>query len=468
MSLLFGKPLSVLNEGIASFADAIVQRGGMATRLEWAPPAGGDRAVGMALARLVNHPTVETANAKAAERYMAAQPRLEGIGVAREVLPDLGSRMILHAGPPIAWQRMCGPMRGAIVGAILYEGWAEDADAALALATSGELQFEPCHHHAAVGPMSGIISPSMPVWIVANATHGNRAFSNLNEGLGKVLRFGANSREVLTRLEWMQKTLGPTLGAAFEVLKEMELKPLMAQALHMGDEVHNRNVAASSLLIRRLVPALLKSSASAADAASVIEFIAGNDHFFLNISMAACKSMLDAAHGVAGSSMVTAMARNGVDFGIRVSGLGERWFTAPAPVVNGLYFPAYTNKDAAPDLGDSAITETAGLGGFAMAAAPAIVKFVGGTPQDALANTLAMTHITLKRNGAFTLPALDFAGTPACIDARRVVDTGMLPVINTGIAHKEPGVGQIGAGVTRAPLACFTQAVAALAAEVAP
>jgi len=380
----------------------------------------------------------------------------------------MGSRMILHAGPPIAWQRMCGPMRGAIVGAILYEGWAEDADAARELAESGELAFEPCHHHAAVGPMSGIISPSMPVWIVANSTHGNRAFSNLNEGLGKVLRFGANGPEVLSRLGWMQKTLGPTLSAAFEVLKEMELKPLMAQALHMGDEVHNRNVAASSLLIRRLVPALLKSSASAADAASVIEFIAGNDHFFLNISMAACKSMLDTAHGVAGSSMVTAMARNGVDFGIRVSGLGERWFTAPAPVVNGLYFPAYTTKDAAPDLGDSAITETAGLGGFAMAAAPAIVKFVGGTPQDALANTLAMTHITLKRNGAFTLPALDFAGTPACIDARRVVDTGMLPVINTGIAHKEPGVGQIGAGVTRAPLACFTQAVTALAEEVAP
>ena len=466
MSALFGKQLSVLNAGIGSFADAIVQRGGAVTRLEWAPPADGDRSLGMALARLVNHPAVEAANATAAERYLAAQPRLESIGVAREALPGMGERMILHAGPPIAWKRMCGPMRGAIVGAILYEGWAEDARAASALAESGDIAFEPCHHHAAVGPMAGIISPSMPVWIVANATHGNRAFSNLNEGLGKVLRFGANSPEVLARLEWMQKTLGPTLKSALEVLGELELKPLMAQALHMGDEVHNRNVAASSLLIRRLVPALLKSPASPADAASVIEFIAGNDHFFLNISMAACKSMLDAAHGVAGSSMVTAMARNGVEFGIRVSGLGERWFTAPAPVVNGLYFPAYTIKDAAPDLGDSAITETAGVGGFAMAAAPAIVKFVGGSAQDALANTLAMTHITLRRNGAFTLPALDFAGTPACIDARRVVDTGILPVINTGIAHKEPGIGQIGAGVTRAPLACFTQAISALEHEL--
>jgi len=459
MSSLFGKPLSVLNEGLASFADAIEQRGGAATRLDWAPPAGGDRQVGAALAKIVNHPAIEAANAKAAELFLAAQPRLAGIGVARETLPGMGERMILHAGPPIAWERMCGPMQGAIVGAILYEGWAADAGRARAMAQAGDLVFEPCHHHGAVGPMAGIISPSMPVWMVVNPAQGNRSFSTLNEGLGKVLRFGANSPEVIARLKWMEKTLAPTLRAGLEYLKDLELKPLMAQALHMGDEVHNRNVAASSLLIKRLVPALLKSPAPAADVAAVIEFIAGNDHFFLNISMAACKAMLDAAHGVPGSSVVTAMARNGVEFGIRVSGLGERWFTAPAPIVDGLYFSGFQKTNAAPDLGDSAITETAGVGGFAMAAAPAIVKFVGGSAQDALANTLAMTHITLRRNGAFTLPALDFAGTPACIDARRVVDTGILPVINTGIAHKEPGVGQIGAGVTRAPLECFVKAI---------
>jgi len=459
MSSLFGKPLSVLNEGLASFADAIEQRGGAATRLEWAPPANGDTRAGAALARLINDQKVEAANAQAAERFLAAQPKLAGIGVARETLPGMGERMILHAGPPIAWERMCGPMQGAIVGAILYEGWAADAGRARAMAQAGDLVFEPCHHHGAVGPMAGIISPSMPVWMVVNPAQGNRSFSTLNEGLGKVLRFGANSPEVIARLKWMEKTLAPTLRAGLEILGDLELKPLMAQALHMGDEVHNRNVAASSLLIKRLVPALLKSPAPAADVAAVIEFIAGNDHFFLNISMAACKAMLDAAHGVPGSSVVTAMARNGVEFGIRVSGLGERWFTAPAPIVDGLYFSGFQKADAAPDLGDSAITETAGVGGFAMAAAPAIVKFVGGSAQDALANTLAMTHITLRRNGAFTLPALDFAGTPACIDARRVVDTGILPVINTGIAHKEPGVGQIGAGVTRAPLECFVKAI---------
>jgi hypothetical protein len=465
VSALFSRPLSVLNVGLASFADAIEKHGGAATRLEWAPPANGERRACDALAALVGHPGIEAANAQAVERYLAAQPKLAGIGAAREVVPGLGERMILHAGPPIEWRRMCGPMRGAIIGAILYEGWADDAKRAQTMAESGDIAFEPCHHHAAVGPMAGILSPSMPVWMVENAAHGNRAFSTLNEGLGKVLRFGANSPEVIARLKWMEKTLAPTLRAGLEILKDLELKPLMAQALHMGDEVHNRNVAASSLLIKRLVPALLKSAAPPADVAAAIEFIAGNDHFFLNISMAACKSMLDAAHGAPGSSMVSVMARNGVEFGIRLSGLGERWFTAPAPVVNGLYFPSYSIKDAAPDLGDSAITETAGVGGFAMAAAPAIVKFVGGSAQDALANTLAMTHITLRRNGAFTLPALDFAGTPAGIDARRVVDTGILPVINTGIAHKEPGVGQIGAGVTHAPLECFTQAILELEAS---
>jgi hypothetical protein len=357
-------------------------------------------------------------------------------------------------------------MQGAIVGAMLYEGWARDAEAADALARSGEIEFAPCHHHGAVGPMAGIISPSMPVWVVANAEHGNRAFCNLNEGLGKVLRFGANGPEVISRLRWLAEVLAPALAGALETLGGLELKPLIAQALHMGDEVHNRNVAASSLLLKRLAPALLRTGVPPAEIAAVVDFIAGNDHFFLNLSMAACKAMLDAAAGVPGSSLVTAMARNGVEFGIRLSGTGDAWFTAPAPVVDGLLFPGYTAADAAPDLGDSAITETAGLGGFAMAAAPAIVQFVGGSPADAIANTQEMSHITLGRNRAFTLPALDFTGTPAGIDARKVVDTGIAPVINTGIAHRQAGVGQIGAGITRAPLACFAKAIAALADQL--
>ena len=460
---LFQEKLHVLNVGLSSFADSITRAGGSVLQIEWAPPAQGQQEVGRALARLVNLLSIETANQTAFDAYQSAQPVLNGVGTASQMLPNIAERMILHSGPPIAWKDMCGPMKGAIVGAILYEGWAENLTMAEAMASSDEIAFEPCHHHNAVGPMAGIISPSMPVWMVTNTTNGYQAFSNFNEGLGKALRFGANGPDVITRLKWMGQVLAPALGASVELLGGVDLKPMMAQALHMGDEVHNRNAAASSLFLKRLISALLKTRTSAADIAAVVEFIAGNDHFFLNLSMAACKAMTAAAHGVPGSSMVTAMARNGVEFGIRVSGTGSQWFTTPAPVVDGLFFPGYSAADAAPDLGDSAITETAGVGGFAMAASPAIVKFVGGTPQDAIDNTMAMTHITVGRNNAFTLPALNFAGSPAGIDIRKVVDTGIQPIINTGIAHREAGVGQIGAGITRAPLACFTQAVSALA-----
>lgn len=466
MQALFQEKLHVLNVGLTSFAESIARAGGTALHIEWAPPAQGHRDVGRALAQLVNLPAVEAANRKAFDLYQSSQPVLRNIGIAGETLPGMEKRMILHSGPPIAWENMCGPMKGAILGAILYEGWAKDTTGADALASSGDLVFESCHHHGAVGPMAGVISPSMPIWMVADAVHGRQSFSNFNEGLGKALRFGANGPEVIDRLRWMERVLAPTLRAGIDMLGGFDLKPLMAQALHMGDEVHNRNVAASSLFLKRLVPALLKTRAPTADIAAAVDFIAGNDHFFLNLSMAACKAMLDAAHGVPGSSMVTAMARNGVEFGIRVSGMEDRWFTAEAPAVDGLFFPGYTTADAALDLGDSAITETAGVGGFAMAASPAIVKFVGGAPQDAIDNTMAMTHITIGRNDAFTLPSMNFAGSPAGIDVRKVVDTGIQPIINTGIAHREAGIGQIGAGITRAPLACFTQAVSALAESV--
>jgi hypothetical protein len=457
---------AIINVGLASFADAVVQTGGEAHQVEWTPPAAGDREMGLALARLVNHPLVEAATRKAYDRYLQSQPVLVGIGPAGKELPGMEGRMLLHAGPPIAWDDMCGPMQGAIIGAILYEGWAASPEEARKLAGSDKITFAPCHHHAAVGPMAGVISPSMPVWIVENANGGNRAYSNMNEGLGKVLRFGANGKEVIDRLHWIAATLGPVLEAGLKKLGPVEMKPLIAQALHMGDECHNRNAAASSLFFRRFVPAALQAGVEQKQLRDSLLFLAGNDHFFLNLSMATCKAMLDAAHGVKDSSLVTAMSRNGVRFGIRMSGTGDAWFEADALPVDGLYFPSYGPEDAARDLGDSAITETAGIGGFAMATAPAIVQFVGGTPGDAIANTMSMTHITVGRNNAFTLPPLNFSGTPAGIDARRVLDTDIMPIINTGIAHKEAGVGQIGAGITRAPMDCFAQAVKALAATV--
>jgi len=353
---------------------------------------------------------------------------------------------------------MCGPVRGAIIGAILFEGWASTPEAAVRLVESSEVTFEPCHDHGAVGPMAGILSPSMPVVVVENGPGETRAFATMNEGLGKVLRFGAYDQEVLDRLRWLASTLGPTLDAALALHGPVDLRTLIAQALQMGDECHNRNAAATSLFTRRLAPSIVRAVPSDM-AVQALDFLGQNDHFFLNLSMAACKSTLDAAHGIDGSTVVTAMARNGVEFGIRVSGAGDAWFTAPATVPTGLYFPGYGPDDANPDLGDSAITETRGIGGFAMAAAPAIVRFVGGTPDDALGYTREMQRITLARDADFSLPPLGFVGTPTGIDVRRVVDSGSTPVINTGIAHKEPGVGQIGAGIARAPLACFGDAL---------
>ena len=462
MSDLFGAPLSVINVGLAQFADPIRAAGASVADVVWAPPAH-DEDVARALARLTNRPDIETANQAAFARYLAAQPTLRGVGYARDVLDGLGEQMILHSGPPIDWDDMCAPVRGAIAGACVYEGWAASPEDAEALIGSGAITFAPCHHFGAVGPMAGIISPSMPLWIVEDPVHNHTTFSNLNEGLGKVLRFGANSPDVIAHLEWMRDVLAPALVATLAALGDLELKPIMAQALHMGDEVHNRNGAASALLIKRLIPAALDAGLDPKTLSDVVSFINSNDHFFLNLSMAACKSMLDAAHGVPGSSLVTAMARNGVNFGIRVSGLGDRWFEAPASIIDGLFFPGYSTADANPDLGDSSITETAGIGAFAMAASPAIVQFVGGTASDALANSRRMSHITFGRNTAFTLPALDFTATPAGIDIRKVVDTGIAPVINTGIAHREAGIGQVGAGITHAPHACFSAAVAALA-----
>tara|TARA_R110002110_G_scaffold260260_3_gene475997 strand:+ start:22455 stop:23858 length:1404 start_codon:yes stop_codon:yes gene_type:complete len=462
MSDLFDAPLSVINVGLAQFAGPIRAAGADVVDVEWTPPAH-DEDIARALARLINKADIETANQTAFGRYLAAQPTLRGVGLARDVLDGLGERMILHSGPPISWDEMCAPVRGAIAGACVYEGWAKTPEDAETLAGSGEISFAPCHHFGAVGPMAGIISPSMPLWIIHDPVHDHTTFSNLNEGLGKVLRFGANAPDVITHLEWMRDVLAPALVKTLERLGDLELKPIMAQALHMGDEVHNRNGAASALLIKRLIPAALDAGLDSKTLSDVVTFINSNDHFFLNLSMAACKSMLDAAHGVPGSSLVTAMARNGVNFGIRVSGLGDRWFEAPASIIDGLFFPGYSTADANPDLGDSSITETAGIGAFAMAASPAIVQFVGGTASDALANSRRMGHITFGRNTAFTLPALDFMATPAGIDIRKVVDTGIAPVINTGIAHREAGVGQVGAGITHAPLACFSAAIAALA-----
>ncbi len=406
---------------------------------------------------------IEKANAYAVEQMMEARPVVTGVGKALDVIPGMHENLLLHAGPPVTWERMAGPMKGAMVGALMFEGKAKGWDDAEALLKSGKVQFAPCHHYASAGPMAGVISPSMLCYVVENKTHGNKAFSNLNEGRGKVLRMGAYSQDVLDKLTWMNEVLGPTVGAALEAMGGLDIRTLLAKALHMGDDGHNRLDAASMLYTVALAPYIVKVAKDSATASEVIRFLGENALSILNPVMAACKTMADAGHNVEGSTIVTVMARNGTDFGIRVSGLGDRWFTGPAGIVKALYFPGFTEKDANPDIGDSTITETAGIGGFAMAGAPAIVTFISGTPKDAINTTLDMYEITYAEHKYFTIPALDFRGTPTGIDIRKVIEKNLPPRVNTGVAHKDPGIGQVGAGVVTPPMNIFEDALVAFA-----
>lgn len=444
---------------------------GLRIAIDWRPPFDGDATTARLVADTLGDTRIDVANATAIRFAKACEPVLVAVEPAATALEGFAATpTLLHAGPPRDFDTMCGPMRGALIGAVLLERWADTSDAAIAMLRSGGIRLASCHDFSAVGPIAGVISPSMPVWVVEDgarepsgrsSTTNRRAFATLNEGLGRVLRFGAFDDSVLDRLRWMQTELCSTLSGALQATGPLPVRPLMAQALHMGDEVHNRNVAATGLLIRRLAVPIVETAPTAC-AARVLSFVSANDHFFLNISMAACKLTMDAAHGVRHSSIVTAMARNGVDFGVRLSGGGDQWFTAPSPRIAGLYFSGYGDADACADLGDSAITETAGVGAFAMAAAPAIVGFVGGTPADAIRHTQRMREITFDSFPIFTIPSLGFAPTPFGIDARYVIDTGIAPVINTGIAHRDPGIGQIGAGISSAPMACFSAGLRAL------
>ena len=407
---------------------------------------------------------IDSANREALRRMLAGDPVLRDVLPAGEAIPELKEGMILHAGPPIGWDRMCGPMRGAVTGIAVFEGWAPDLEAAAEMATGGAFEFHPNHHFDAVGPMTGMTTLSQPVMLVENRAFGNRAYCTLNEGLGKVMRFGGNDAEVLTRLAWLRDDFGPALGVALRDGGGVALKHLVARGLAMGDEMHQRNVACSGLLLRELAPALARSARDGETLAAALAFIGGNDQFFLNVAMAMGKAIMDPVRDIEASSVVTAMCRNGTDFGIRVSGTGDTWFTAPVEMPEGLYFPGYTAADANPDMGDSTIVETIGLGGFAMGAAPAVAGFVGAGAASAAGNfTRRMREISLDENPEWTIPAMDYVGVPSGIDIRLVVDTGLAPTINTGIAHKEPGVGQVGAGIVRAPMKCFEMALLAFA-----
>lgn len=461
---LFGKELKIVNTGLVSFKETLNREGVKSVQVDWKPPVGIEEEYTTIIAK--NRESIQRANGEAIKRILNGKPFLTGIDMALKVIPGMKKNLILHSGPPISWDRMCGPMRGGIMAALMYEGLTNTPEEAEKLAASGKIEFSPCHEHSTVGPMAGIVSPSMPVFIIKNEAYGNHAYCTMNEGLGKVLRYGAYSAEVIEKLKWMEKVLYPSLKRAIGMVGKIDLKNIIAQALHMGDEVHNRNRAATSLLYRQLAPAIARTAANSEEAAAVLEFINRNDHFFLNLSMPASKATLDAARGVGNSSLVTVMSRNGTDFGVQLSGTGGEWYTGEAPLPDALFFPGFTKADANPDIGDSSITETCGLGGFAIAASPAIVQFVGGTARDALNYTLQMYEITHSENNVYQIPYLNFRGTPTGIDVIKVIETGILPFIDTGVAHREAGVGQVGAGVLSAPLEPFKQAYIGLAKKL--
>jgi hypothetical protein len=457
-------PDRVVAVGADLLADAVEAQAVEVGRVAWRPPMTGTEAD---LATVAADPRRHDANRRAVEAVLGVTADLVDVAPAREVL-GLERGQFLHAGPPITWERAAGPMRGALMGGAALEGLVEDPEDAVALFESGRgVSLEPCHHRSTVGPMAGVVTPSMWMFVLEDRASGRRTHCSLNEGLGKVLRYGAYGPEVLTRLRWMGDVLGPLLQAAVRRAGPVDVTGILTQMLQMGDEAHNRNRAGTLMLLRDLSPAMVQSGFDTGDVAEALRFVGGNDHFFLNLAMPACKLALDAGRDVPGSTVVVAMARNGTDFGIQVSGTGDEWFTGPAQTAEGLFLGDYGPDDANPDIGDSAITETAGIGGFAMATAPAIVRLVGGTVPDALATTRRMREITISENPRWSIPVLDFAGVPTGIDVTRVCRTGILPQINTGMAGRRAGVGQVGAGLVTPPAEIFPKALARLA-ELTP
>lgn len=401
---------------------------------------------------------IQAANEEAARRLTLGDPVLVDIAPAGEVMPGMQGQWITHSGPPIDWGRMCGAQQGAIIGQVLYEGWADGPEDARSLLDAGEIRLEPNHHHGAVGPMAGTISPSAPVWVVENRAFGNRAVCRQVEGRQQ---FGEFSDGALESLRLWRDVWAPTLREALRQRGGLELNPMIIQALQMGDELHNRHSASSSLFANAMAVAISEAGIPRERALPTLRYLAGHNLLFLGLAMACGKAIADPAANVECSTIVTAMARNGTEFGIRVSGLGDEWFTAPAPVVDGLYLPGYSAADAGLDMGDSAITETVSWGAFTLGGAPGILTLVGGTPDEALTYTRDMRKITTVLHPTYRMPALGFAGTSVGIDIRKVVQTNIAPIIDTAIAHKDPGYPIIGAGLLRAPMECFKKALIA-------
>ena len=460
------RKVEVVNIGLAAFGDAIREQETPVVDVDWRPPAAGDPEAVAALERLwgVHGAQVQQANEQVVERMEACSPRAVAVATAREVLPVLAQegRTLIHSGPPIEPHRLADPQRRALVAACIFEGWAEDRAGARALLEDGTIALASGNEHNHVGAMTGVCSPSMPVWVVEDEGSGARAFSTFNEGPGKTLWFGTDADEAIERLRFFRDDLGPLMNRLLEHEGPVEIFKLAAQGLHQGDELHMRSQATGNLLIRDLLPGF-----AALGGERAARFLSTNWHFFLSLTMGASKCTLLAGSGVPGASVVSLISRNGTDLGLQLASMPGRWFVADAPPVeDALLREGYSEDDAAKDIGDSAVIECVGLGGMAVGAAPAVAAFFGGDAADAIARTEQMREICAGRSTRFTIPAMDSAPTPVGIDARLVCELEIAPQITTGVLHVSEGVGQIGAGIAHQPVAPFRDATIALAAAL--
>ena len=409
----------------------------------------------------MDHGTTQAASAarKSVAALDTTAVRLERVCVARDVTSKVGPRSFLHAGPPIRLEDIPGPMRGAIIGGLLFEGEAKNATEAERIIDAGDIELTPCHDAGALGAMAGIITPNMPVVVARSDTHST--FAPLNEGTDGAVRYGSFDDKTLARLRWMSSDMVAVLDEAVQSSEPIDLVELISEGLRRGDECHNRLVATTAILITRLAPAFIRSRKPEA-AEKVAAFMAGNGHFALPFAISAAKALTLAAADIADSPIVTAMSANGREFGIRTSGTGDRWFVAPSPIGEPKLVPGARIEDITPTMGDSMISETAGFGAFAMTAAPAIMSFVGGTAAQARDFVDEMRSICAGASTRFLIPAEEHRGTPIGIDVHKVRATGIAPVINNGMAHRLPGHGRIGAGITRVPVEPFIAASEAL------
>lgn len=401
---------------------------------------------------------IDEANGRAVEMITKAQPYWVSVEAAGDFLKEMGERTILHSGPPIPYEDMCELHKRGMQNGALMEGWAASRKEADRLLKRGDIHVDSALNYAAVGSGTGIITPSVPLLIVEDRRTKKRAGVFPAEGKfgGGFCGWGLYSKEIADNLRYLRERVYEPLSRLLEEEGGLELKSLIAESIEMGDENHSSQSAVDLLFLKKILPYGLKAENSG----EIIRYFLETGRFFHNFGQAASRSALLGASDIPGSSMVTAAGGNGVEFGIKVAGLSEEWFTAPSPMIEGRYMtPGSRREDQLAWIGDSSVVECAGLGGILSAASPKVCAYRGDNLEKALETTRQMALICIGENPSYRIPNLDFAHSPVGIDVLKCVKTGITPVINGGMINRQGG--WMGAGCARIPMECFEKAAKA-------